>query len=77
MTSASASAPASASRLDVLINVFVKTRISLTPEGVSFDKSTAVRYWSKVLQSNTPSLLSDLDVKVMDVQKSFFSDRMF
>ena len=43
----------------------------------SFDTYTVVRYWSKILQSTIPTLLSDHDVKVMDLENWGVLDWMF
>ena len=36
-----------------------------------------VRYWSKVFPTITPTLLSDFDVKVMDLENRGVGDWMF
>ena len=49
----------------------------LNPWMGSFDTCTVVRYWSKVEQSIILILGSDLDVKVMDLEKEGHSDCFF
>lgn len=63
-------------RLDVLAKVFYRSYL-LNPYRNSFDTCTVARYWSRVLPSIILTLLSDLAVKVIDLENSFFSDWMF
>ena len=59
---------------------FLKTHISLTLLNSwrdSFAICIVVRYWSKVLLSTILTLLSDLDIKVMDLEYCFFLGWVF
>ena len=42
----------------------------------SFNTFTDIRYWSKVLQHTNPILLSDLEVKVIDLENFHFSSTL-
>ena len=56
---------------------FYKAQYILNPWMYSFDTCTVCRYWPKVIQGTTDTPLSDLDVKVMDLENCLFIDLMF
>ena len=53
-------------------DVLVKYPYFLNPSLDTFDTCTVVRYWSKILPSSTCTLLSDLGVNVMALEKQGF-----